>query len=60
LRPDRPTLRRILNDIHPADLLLLEGRTRELFSQAIATVKNGKGLAPLNALDVCSVTDPAV
>ncbi|PTB70082.1 DUF1741-domain-containing protein [Trichoderma citrinoviride] len=55
LRPDRPTLRRILNDIHPADLLLLEERTRELFSQAIAAVKNGKGLAPLYALDTLSV-----
>ncbi|KAK4059381.1 hypothetical protein Trihar35433_10983 [Trichoderma harzianum] len=55
LRPDRPTLRKILNDIHPADLLLLEGRTRELFSQAIAAVKNGKGSAPLYALDTLSV-----
>ncbi|KAL6854037.1 DUF1741 domain-containing protein [Trichoderma novae-zelandiae] len=55
LRPDRPTLRRILNDIHPADLLLLEERTRELFGQAIAAVKNGKGLAPLYALDTLSV-----
>ncbi|KAM0451672.1 hypothetical protein ACHAPV_009820 [Trichoderma viride] len=55
LRPDRPTLRKILNDIHPADLLLLEGRTRELFSQAIAAVKDGKGSAPLYALDTLSV-----
>ncbi|KAL6906584.1 DUF1741 domain-containing protein [Trichoderma evansii] len=55
LRPDRPTLRKILNDIHPADLLLLEGRTRELFSKAIAAVKDGKGAAPLYALDTLSV-----
>ncbi|KAL7892650.1 DUF1741 domain-containing protein [Trichoderma sp. SZMC 28014] len=55
LRPDRPTLRKMLNEIHPADLLLLEGRTRELFSQAIAAVKDGKGSAPLYALDTLSV-----
>ncbi|GFP60540.1 UPF0588 membrane protein C20F10.02c [Trichoderma asperellum] len=55
LRPDRPTLRKILNDIHPADLLLLEGHTRELFSKAIAAVKDGKGSAPLYALDTLSV-----
>ncbi|KAM0513139.1 hypothetical protein ACHAPE_008177 [Trichoderma viride] len=55
LRPDRPTLRKMLDEIHPGDLLLLEGRTRELFSQAIAAVKDGKGSAPLYALDTLSV-----
>ncbi|KAH6604940.1 hypothetical protein Trco_006647 [Trichoderma cornu-damae] len=55
LRPKRPALRKTLDEIHPADLLLLEARTRELFSRAIAAVKSGKGLSPLHALDTLSV-----
>ncbi|KAK5997348.1 Armadillo-like helical domain-containing 3-like protein [Cladobotryum mycophilum] len=55
LRPDHDSLRNILNDIHPADILLLEGQTRELFVRAIAAVKSGKGAAPLHALDTLSV-----
>ncbi|CAM1509292.1 Fc.00g030310.m01.CDS01 [Cosmosporella sp. VM-42] len=55
LRPDRPALRRVLNEISPSDALLLEGRTRELFARAIETVKVGHGAAQLHALDTLSV-----
>ncbi|GAB0136246.1 hypothetical protein EsDP_00004556 [Epichloe bromicola] len=51
LRPDPQSLRNLLNDISPSDVLLFEGRTREIFSKAIAAVKTGQGLAPQHALD---------
>ncbi|KAG6042136.1 hypothetical protein E4U41_004940 [Claviceps citrina] len=51
LRPDRSALRRLLNAMPPSDVLLFEGRTREIFSKALAAVKSGQGLAPQHALD---------
>ncbi|KEY69532.1 hypothetical protein S7711_02067 [Stachybotrys chartarum IBT 7711] len=55
LRPDPNTLRSILNELHPADVLLIEAQTRELFRQAIATIKHGPSLARLHALDTLKV-----
>ncbi|KAK2603964.1 hypothetical protein QQS21_003899 [Conoideocrella luteorostrata] len=55
LRPDRQSLRTLLNDIPPADVLSFEGRTRELFGKAIVAVKAGQGLAPLHALDTLTI-----
>ncbi|KAH7320265.1 hypothetical protein B0I35DRAFT_408946 [Stachybotrys elegans] len=51
LRPDRTILRSILNEIPPSHVLLLEAQTQELFSRAVAAVKNGSSLARLHALD---------
>ncbi|UNI19775.1 hypothetical protein JDV02_005932 [Purpureocillium takamizusanense] len=51
LRPDRATLRTILADLSPTDVLHLEPQTRDLFARAIDTVKTGQGRAPLHALD---------
>ncbi|KFA53262.1 hypothetical protein S40293_04673 [Stachybotrys chartarum IBT 40293] len=55
LRPDPNTLRSILIELHPADVLLIEAQTRELFRQAIATIKHGPSLARLHALDTLKV-----
>ncbi|KJZ72009.1 hypothetical protein HIM_08570 [Hirsutella minnesotensis 3608] len=55
LRPDRATLRSMLNDMTPAHVLQLDNRTRDLFSRAIETVKTGQGLAPLHALDTLTL-----
>ncbi|KAH0599670.1 hypothetical protein MHUMG1_02460 [Metarhizium humberi] len=55
LRPDRQSLRALLNDMSPADVLTYEGRTRELFGKATVTVKTGQGLAPLHALDTLGI-----
>ncbi|KIE02539.1 DUF1741 protein, partial [Metarhizium majus ARSEF 297] len=55
LRPDRQSLRALLNEMSPADVLTFEGRTRELFGKAIVTVKTGQGLAPLHALDTLGI-----
>ncbi|KJK82130.1 hypothetical protein H634G_02323 [Metarhizium anisopliae BRIP 53293] len=55
LRPDRQSLRALLNDMSPADVLTYEGRTRELFGKATVTVKAGQGLAPLHALDTLGI-----
>lgn len=52
LRPDRPALRQLLDEIGPNDLLHLEHQTRQLFACAIATLKNPYGVADLRALDV--------
>ncbi|KAL2259292.1 hypothetical protein VTK26DRAFT_7095 [Humicola hyalothermophila] len=54
LRPDRPALRQILDEIGPNDLLHLEQQTRQLFARAIATLKNPYGVADLHALDTLS------
>ncbi|KAG5977859.1 hypothetical protein E4U55_006482 [Claviceps digitariae] len=54
LRPDCRSLRKLLNDMSPSDVLLFEGRTREIFNKAIAAVKSGQGLAPRHALDSLS------
>ncbi|OAA80690.1 hypothetical protein LEL_00235 [Akanthomyces lecanii RCEF 1005] len=52
LKPDLATLRNLLQDISPADMLALEGQSQELFSEAIEALKSGRGSAPQNALDV--------
>lgn len=44
LRPDRPTLRRILDAIGPDDLVNLEvAQTRQLFARAVAAVRGPHG-----------------
>ncbi|KAK4237583.1 hypothetical protein C8A03DRAFT_44557 [Achaetomium macrosporum] len=60
LRPDRPSLRRILDDIGPNDLLQLHHQTRQLFAQTIAALKNPYGVADLHALDTLSTFMVAV
>ncbi|PHH81502.1 hypothetical protein CDD83_3560 [Cordyceps sp. RAO-2017] len=55
LRPERPTLRSMLKEMPAAHVLLIESRTRDLFSRAIDTVKTGQGLAPLHALDTLTI-----
>jgi hypothetical protein len=52
LRPDRPSLRQILDDTGPNDLLHLEHQTRQLFAQAIAALRHPYGVADSHALDV--------
>lgn len=54
LRPDRPSLRRLFDQLSPADLLHLEEQTRELFSRSVKALKGGdaQGAADLHALDV--------
>ncbi|KAK3304765.1 uncharacterized protein B0T15DRAFT_558738 [Chaetomium strumarium] len=60
LRPDRSSLRRILDDIGPNDLLQLHEQTRQLFAQTIAALKNPYGVADLHALDTLSTFMVAV
>ncbi|KAK4121910.1 DUF1741-domain-containing protein [Parathielavia appendiculata] len=60
LRPDRPSLWHILDDIRPNDLLHLEHQTRQLFAQAIAALKHPYGIADLHALDTLSTFMVAV
>ncbi|RCI14494.1 hypothetical protein L249_6091 [Ophiocordyceps polyrhachis-furcata BCC 54312] len=55
LRPDLSTLQGLLSEMSPADVLLLESRTRALFGRAVETVKIGQGLAPLHALDTLTI-----
>ncbi|KAI6349789.1 hypothetical protein MCOR25_010631 [Pyricularia grisea] len=53
LRPDRTSLRRILDELGPEELLEREDETRELFARAIAAMKKGsKGVADIHALEV--------
>ncbi|KAK4131647.1 DUF1741-domain-containing protein [Trichocladium antarcticum] len=60
LRPDRPALRQILEEISPNDLLNLQYQTRQLFAQAVAALKNPHGVADLHALDTLSTFMVAV
>ncbi|GAB1312674.1 Armadillo-like helical domain-containing protein [Madurella fahalii] len=60
LRPDRPSLRQILDEIGPNDLLHLQLQTRQLFSRAVAALKNPHGVADLHALDTLSTFMVAV
>ncbi|KAL2018194.1 hypothetical protein VTK56DRAFT_1167 [Thermocarpiscus australiensis] len=60
LRPDRPSLRRILDEIGPNDLLHLQHQTRQFFTQVVATLKNPYGVADLHALDTLSTFMAAV
>ncbi|TQV94072.1 hypothetical protein V2A60_002859 [Cordyceps javanica] len=55
LKPDLAILRKLLRDISPADMLLLEGQSQELFNEAIDALKSGRGGAPQNALDTLKV-----
>ncbi|KAL2265841.1 hypothetical protein VTJ83DRAFT_6941 [Remersonia thermophila] len=55
LRPDRPSLREILDDIDPNELLQLEHQTRQLFARAVGALRNPFGVADLHALDTLSV-----
>ncbi len=54
LRPDGSTLRRMVAAIPPEHLPQLESQTRQLFSRAVAALKNAThgGAADLHALDV--------
>ncbi|KAK0614397.1 hypothetical protein B0T14DRAFT_606696 [Immersiella caudata] len=54
LKPDRPALRRILDEIAPGELLHLDLQTRQLFSRAVAALRNPHGVADLHALDTLS------
>ncbi|KAH8881190.1 DUF1741-domain-containing protein [Thozetella sp. PMI_491] len=55
LKPDRASLRRILDGIAPGELQDDELRTRQLFSRAVAALKNPQGqVADLHALDTLS------
>lgn len=62
LRPDRTSLRRIFDQLSPADLLHLEEQTRELFSRSVRALKGGdaQGIADLHALDTLSIFLSAV
>ncbi|KAH6621617.1 hypothetical protein B0J18DRAFT_432959 [Chaetomium sp. MPI-SDFR-AT-0129] len=54
LRPDRPALRKILNDQSPDDLLQLNHQTRQLFAQATTALRRPYGVADLHALETLS------
>ncbi|KAK8148489.1 hypothetical protein G3M48_010024 [Beauveria asiatica] len=55
LKPDLVSLRQLLRDIPPADMLLLEGQSQELFGEAIDALKSGCGNVPQNVLDTLKV-----
>lgn len=55
LKPDRPSLRRILDDIGPDDLVHLDLQTRQLFSRAVVALRNPHGVADLHALETLSI-----
>lgn len=52
LRPERPALKRLLEELGPGDMLVLEEQTRELFAQCVEAIKGGRGVAEGHALDV--------
>ncbi|KAK3984310.1 hypothetical protein QBC44DRAFT_337215 [Cladorrhinum sp. PSN332] len=55
LKPDRPSLKRILDEITPGDLLHLhQAQTRQLFARAVGALKNPYGVADLHALETLS------
>lgn len=51
LKPDKATLRTILLELSPEDLLHLQGQTRQLFSRAVTCIKAGSAPADSHALD---------
>ena len=53
LRPDKASLKRMLDQIPPSEILELEEETRELFRRAVAALKSPHERAHGNALDVC-------
>ncbi|KAK3936599.1 hypothetical protein QBC46DRAFT_321191 [Diplogelasinospora grovesii] len=54
LKPDRPSLRSILDGLGPGDLLHLDIQTRQLFARAVAALKISHGVSDLHALDTLS------
>ncbi|KAK3683289.1 hypothetical protein B0T22DRAFT_467605 [Podospora appendiculata] len=54
LKPDRPSLRHILDEIGPNDLLQFDLQTRQLFARAVSALKTGHGVADFHALDTLS------
>src|SRR5690606_8071415 len=52
LRPDRLALKWILDELGPADILQLDGQTRDLFSRAVTAIKSGRNGADVHALEV--------
>ncbi|SPO05117.1 uncharacterized protein DNG_07802 [Cephalotrichum gorgonifer] len=55
LRPDRPALRRVLDELGPADVVHLEGHTRDLFARAVVAVKAGRNGSDAHALETLAV-----
>ncbi|KAJ9149245.1 DUF1741-domain-containing protein [Pleurostoma richardsiae] len=60
LKPDRASLRRILDALPPGDLLHLEPQTRQLFARSVAALRDSQGAADLHALDTLSTFLSAV
>ena len=52
LRPDRPALKWILDELGPADILHLDVQTRDLFSRALEAIKIGRNASDVHALEV--------
>ncbi|KAM7208176.1 protein of unknown function (DUF1741) domain containing protein [Naviculisporaceae sp. PSN 640] len=55
LKPDRASLRQILDEIRPDDLLHFELQTRQLFARAVGALKTSHGAADIHALDTLSI-----
>ncbi|KAK0736546.1 hypothetical protein B0T21DRAFT_367166 [Apiosordaria backusii] len=54
LRPDRASLKRMLDEIPVGDLLHLSGQTRQLFTRAVHALRHPYGVGDLHALDTLS------
>lgn len=51
LKPDRPTLQRILSELSPDHLIALQVQTRQLFFRAVECLRKGTNIASLHALE---------
>ncbi|EON95625.1 hypothetical protein UCRPA7_8893 [Phaeoacremonium minimum UCRPA7] len=60
LKPDKFSLRHILDELSPGDLLQLELQCHELFTRSIQALKGTQGAADLHALDTLSTFLSAV
>ncbi|KAL8303163.1 hypothetical protein RB600_006868 [Gaeumannomyces tritici] len=61
LRPDRASLRLILDEMGPDELLEREEQTRELFARAVSALKRGtRGVVDVHALETLSTFFTAV
>ncbi|KAG9248997.1 hypothetical protein BJ878DRAFT_485705 [Calycina marina] len=60
LKPDKTTLRKILNELSPEDLSHLQRQTRQLFSRAVTCIKTGSAPADTHALDTITAFLAAV
>ncbi|KAH8677679.1 hypothetical protein BX600DRAFT_134207 [Xylariales sp. PMI_506] len=60
LKPERPTLQRILTALRPDDLIALQPQTRQLFARAVAYLRTGPPLASLHALETLTTFFSAV